>query len=125
MREMRAIGEKGFTQLELLVVMGILSILLAIAVPRFSNSLGRAEIQAHNANVSLLEQAAELAYLGGDLTLTGSGTVSVDIAVTLVGNGYLKEVPVNPTGGAAYAISVSKAANGTLQVTVTPLRQDD
>jgi type IV pilus assembly protein PilA len=118
-------AEKGFTLIELLAVLGILSILLAIAVPRFSNSLGRAQLQAHNANVSMLEQAIELAYLGGDITLSGSGSVAVDIESALVENNYLKTVPANPTGGAPYAATVRKAENGALIITVTPGRQEE
>jgi prepilin-type N-terminal cleavage/methylation domain-containing protein len=117
-------NEKGFTLIELLVVLGILSILLAIAAPRFANSLSQAEIQAHNANVSMLERAVELAYLGGDIVLTIGSEVTVDLNTVLVGNNYLKEVPPYPMGGAVvYEAWVKKESNGALTITVKPVRQ--
>lgn len=51
--------KKGFTLLELLVVLAILAILIAIAVPVYKNQKEKAAITAHNANVRVLETAVE------------------------------------------------------------------
>ncbi|MBS5359905.1 type II secretion system protein [Finegoldia magna] len=51
--------KKGFTLLELLVVLAILAILIAIAIPVYKNQKEKAAITAHNANVRVLETALE------------------------------------------------------------------
>lgn len=71
-------NRKGFTLVELVVVIAILGILSAIAVPRFTASRENATITAHNANVRTLESAANM-YVsngGGAATWTGVTTES-------------------------------------------------
>lgn len=51
--------KKGFTLLELLVVLAILAILIAIAIPVYKGQKEKAAITAHNANVRVLETALE------------------------------------------------------------------
>ena len=50
----------------MIVVVAILGILAAIAVPRFLGATATAETNAHNANVQMLEKAAELAIANGE-----------------------------------------------------------
>lgn len=58
-------NQKGFTLVELVVVIAILGILAAIAVPKLSKSRENAAIAAHNANVSSLYSAATM-YIASD-----------------------------------------------------------
>ena len=83
--------KKGFTLLELLVVLAILAILIAIAVPVYKNQKQKAAITAHNANVRVLETAVESYRQDND----GKLPDKLDIN-ELVNGKYIKSVPKVP-----------------------------
>ena len=65
-------NQKGFTLVELVVVIAILGILAAIAVPRFVSTLNEAEATADAATVRAVQGAVDIYYLenGSYPTLT-------------------------------------------------------
>ncbi|MDU5527002.1 MAG: prepilin-type N-terminal cleavage/methylation domain-containing protein [Finegoldia magna] len=81
--------KKGFTLLELLVVLAILAILIAIAVPVYKGQKEKAAITAHNANVRVLETALESYRQDNDGKLPGN-------LQELVKGEYIKSVPKVP-----------------------------
>ena len=81
--------KKGFTLLERLVVLAILAILIAIAIPVYKGQKEKAAITAHNANVRVLETAVE-SYR------QDNGKLPEDLD-KLVPN-YIKSVPKVPAG---------------------------
>ena len=83
--------KKGFTLLELLVVLAILAILIAIAIPVYKNQKEKAAITAHNANVRVLETALE------SYRQDNSGKLPGDLE-DLVKGEYIKSVPKLPAG---------------------------
>lgn len=97
--------KKGFTLLELLVVLAILAILIAIAIPVYKGQKEKAAITAHNANVRVLETAVE-SYKQDH----GEYPENVD---ALKGN-YIKSVPKVPSSnnenlkGQSYKITNGK-----------------
>ncbi|ABW19178.1 type II secretion system protein [Alkaliphilus oremlandii] len=60
---------KGFTLVELVVVIAILGILATIAIPKFSSSRKTAAVAAHNANVRIIKSVAVM-YLADNPSAT-------------------------------------------------------
>ena len=58
----RKMKRKGFTLIEMVIVIAILGILIAIAVPRFAGFRGRAQDSADKATAATIGKAAELYY---------------------------------------------------------------
>jgi len=81
-------GESGFTLLELLVVMTIIGILAAIAVPALKSSPQRAREAALKEDLFAMRSVIDQYH--GD-----KGNYPPDLQ-TLVSDGYLRKIPVDP-----------------------------
>jgi general secretion pathway protein G len=84
---------RGFTLIELLVVMAIIATLLSLAVPRYYDSVKRAEEATLKQNLSLMRDAIDKHYAD-----TGRYPDMLDELVT---KRYLRALPRDPVTGAA------------------------
>lgn len=111
-------NKKGFTLVELIIVLAVLGIIAAIAVPRFAKVQDQAKIDADIAAAKNIAKAAEmyLAQVDGNLNTTISPSA-------LVSNGYLDEVPksqCNNHKNKNFTIDID--ANGKITVEVDNLQ---
>jgi general secretion pathway protein G len=84
---------RGFTLIELLVVMMIVSLLIAIAVPRYSGTLQKSKETALRQTLAVTRDALDKFY--GD---TGKYPDTLDMLVT---KHYLRSLPVDPVTGSS------------------------
>ncbi|MBU5677591.1 type II secretion system GspH family protein [Alkaliphilus sp. MSJ-5] len=72
-------NQKGFTLVELIVVIAILGILGAIAVPKFGGFKETAAKKADEATMDVIRNTVLIALANGDITVTGEeGTITID-----------------------------------------------
>ncbi len=83
----------GFTLVELLVVMAIIALLLALAVPRYFKSVTRAEETVLRENLTLMRDAVDKYY-------ADNAKYPPDLQ-ELVTKRYLRKVPHDPLTGTA------------------------
>lgn len=91
---------KGFTLVELMVVMLIIGILVAIAIPVYNKTQDNAKLRACQSNLRTIDGAVAQYIAETGEEPTGTGDISIDF---LVDEGYLKEAP--KCGSEAYTIS--------------------
>ncbi|MGI6629229.1 MAG: competence type IV pilus major pilin ComGC [Bacillota bacterium] len=83
-------NERGFTLVELMVVVSILAILSSIAIPRFTGQKQKAEEMKTNADIAILQNAVDMYFFDHG--------VYPDDTSDLVSAGYLREDPVKNDG---------------------------
>ena len=84
----KAKNQKGFTLVELMVVVVIIGILVAIAVPIYNNVTTNAKTKACASNVRIIEGAIQMAK--------SNGVADASIDNTLLTGAYVTTWPVCP-----------------------------
>ena len=104
MHASRKVMAKGFTLVEILIVVVILGILAAIVVPQFTNAANDARDGNIATQVSTIESQMELYAAqnnGSYADLVTAGEQFSD----LVTAGYFKDLPVNPYTGSSTIVA--------------------
>ena len=104
--------KKGFTLVELIIVIAVIAVLAAIAIPKFGAVKKDANLRADQANAKIIATAVATAVANGD-TVTSAGVKDSEIEGYVDGN----KVP-NPktTGATDFLVTYSEASGVTVKL---------
>ncbi len=110
-------NRKGFTLIELIVVLAVLAIIMAIAVPRFLGVQETAKKDADKGTAASIAKAAELYVISENKSLP----TSVDLSDLAASGKYLDsdtkfQYYGNTSGGALADVTISVDAEGRAKV---------
>lgn len=105
--------ESGFTLIELLIVVAILAVLAAIAIPMVASRIDEARASANAANIRLLQSAVDLYYLDCSQYPTDfqGDLLTEPTDVDGWSGPYIKEEVEAPTGFGDYLLNGGKVEN--------------
>jgi general secretion pathway protein G len=103
--------QRGFTLIEMMIVVAIIAILVSIVVPNFIRARAQAQTAACEANLKEIATAIELYQTDND-QYPASGTVD---GTNTALQPYLKQIPVDPVAGPGqyYTYTVTNPDTGT------------
>lgn len=93
-------NKKGFTIMEMLIVVAIIAVLAAIAIPTFNGALAKAKDSADVANIRAAYAEVVTGYLVGEETFPNSSTAA-KTAIENKLNGSLNNETLKVTGTSA------------------------
>lgn len=98
-------SQKGFTLVELMIVVAIIGLLLAIAVPNFMKSRELAQSNTCKSNLRVIETAKQMWGME-----VGKNDDDIPVQDDLVGLGlYIRKMPKCPAGGTYDFLSIGES----------------
>jgi len=111
-------GQKGFTLIELMIVVAVIGVLSAIAIPKYQDYVHKGELGAGLATASALKINVE-DYLAsnGAFPTGGAGQAPADLGASIFSNGGITFANAANTAGSIVVTFTSGIASGeTIQV---------
>ena len=116
MKMLKRTARQGFTLIELMIVIAIIGVLAAIAVPNFRAARERANSRACYANQKTVVGAMEMYNLDKNTKRT---TLDPGFFTSLKSGGYLQSIPQDPGQGPGTSANYKESTSGNgIQCTI-------
>jgi prepilin-type N-terminal cleavage/methylation domain-containing protein len=106
-------SQKGFTLIELMIVIAIIAILAAILIPNFLHARAEAQTSGCEGNEKQIATAMEEYAVDHNGTYGPGGQVTS----TLLGTLYLGVTPSDPVNASKYTVTTTGGSYGSYQIT--------
>jgi len=105
-------SQKGFTLIELMIVIAIIAILAAILIPNFLHARAESQTAACEGNEKQIATALEEYAVDHNGTYGAGGNVTS----TLLGTLYLGVTPSDPVNASTYTVTTTGGSYGSYQI---------
>ncbi|MEH6561520.1 MAG: pilin [Marinobacter sp.] len=111
-------AQKGFTLIELMIVVAIIGILAAIAIPQYQDYTARSQMTRVFGEISALKTAAEAAVLQGQEVVSGAEAAATGSTKQKIDLGFSGSSLLANTGKSQVTVTSGDTSTPTLKVTL-------